>query len=143
MPKKRRLVIEAQLDNLSTVRRFVEESCRIFGARDSVVSDLRLAVDEAVTNIIIHGYKKRGGNIEVEVERKDDALVVCLRDNAAVFNPATRFIPKSQMPRGLESPGRLGIHLIQKAIDDISHRITESGGNELTLVKRNGDVFQS
>jgi anti-sigma regulatory factor (Ser/Thr protein kinase) len=142
MPKKQRLVIEAQLDNLSTVRRFIEESCRILGARDSVISDLRLAVDEAVTNIIIHGYEKRGGNIEAEVERKDDALVVRLRDDAAVFDPATRFTPESQVPRGLESPGKLGIHLIQKAIDDISHRITESGGNELTLVKRNGDIFQ-
>lgn len=141
MPKKQRLVVEAQLENLGRVRRFIEESCRIFGVHDSVVSDLRLAVDEAVTNIIIHGYKKQGGTIEVEVERNHDDLFVRLRDDAAVFDPATRFMPASHTPRGLESPGKLGIQLIQKSIDDINHRITESGGNELVLVKRNLDVL--
>ena len=141
MPKKQCLVVEAQLENLGRVRRFIEESCTIFGVRDSTVSDLRLAVDEAVTNIIIHGYKKQGGTIEVEVERKHDDLFVRLRDDAAVFDPATRFMPASHALRGLESPGKLGIQLIQKSIDDISHRITESGGNELVLVKRNVDVL--
>lgn len=140
MPDKQRLLIEAQLENLGRVRRFIEESCRLFGVREAVISDLRLAVDEAVSNIIIHGYKKQGGDIEVEVEREEDALLVRLRDDAAVFDPATQFMPASYTRRELETPGKLGIHLIQKSIDNISHRITESGGNELVLVKHNVGV---
>lgn len=140
MPEKQRLVVEAQLENLGRVRRFIEESCRIFGVGDSVISDVRLATDEAVSNIIIHGYKQQGGSIGVEVERKDAALFVRLRDNADVFDPSTRFASASRPPRGLESPGKLGIHLIQKSIDEISHRVTETGGNELVLVKHNVDA---
>ena len=141
MLKTQRLVVDAQLDNLDRVRRFIEESCREFGAGDAVISDLRLATDEVVSNIIIHGYKQRAGDIEVEVERKDDALLVRLRDNATVFDPAARSVPASPAPRGLKSPGGLGIRLIQESIDDISHRVTESGGNELVLIKHNVDVL--
>ncbi len=143
MPGKQRLDIEAQLDNLSTVRRFIEESCREFGARDGVISDLRLAVDEAVTNIIIHGYQKQGGNIHIEIERDEKALIVRLRDDAVVFDPASRFTAGPPTAQAFESPGKLGIPLIQRTVDHIDHRVTESGGNELTLKKRNGDIFRS
>ena len=35
--------------------------------------------------------------------------------------------------------GGLGVYLARQAMDEVHHRITSTGGNELTLVKRRPD----
>src|SRR4030065_432189 len=47
----------AELESLSIFRDFITNACQQQGVQDpEVVYDLKLAVDEACTNIITHGY---------------------------------------------------------------------------------------
>ena len=131
------LEIEAALDRLDDVRQFVERSARGLGAGDPMIPDLVVAVDEAVTNIIVHGYKQRPGMIEVSVGNDADALVVRLRDEAPQFDPCTHRLLDLEASLEKDTPGGFGLHLINKAMDDISYRAPSDGGNELTLVKKN------
>jgi anti-sigma regulatory factor (Ser/Thr protein kinase) len=134
----------AELKNLAEIRRFVEETASALGVAPAVISGVILAVDEAVSNIIAHGYQGQGGIVEIEVGRERDALVVRLRDEAAPFDPTS--VPPPDLTLSLEqrTPGGLGIHLIRQTMDEMTHRLTPQGGNELTLVKKdvgeeNGD----
>ena len=52
----RRLRIEADLGRLADVRRFIREVATEAGAKVECLEDLVQAVDEAVTNVIVHGY---------------------------------------------------------------------------------------
>jgi anti-sigma regulatory factor (Ser/Thr protein kinase) len=126
----------AELENLAEIRRFVEETASALGVAPAVISGVILAVDEAVSNIITHGYQGQGGIVEIEVGRERDALVIRLRDEAAPFDPTS--VPPPDLTLSLEqrTPGGLGIHLIRQTMDEMTHRLTPQGGNELTLVKR-------
>lgn len=137
MGGKHTLVTDVALDKLAEVRRFVESSARSLGVNETAVPDLVLAVDEAVTNIIVHGYKHQPGSVEVSIDADGTALIVRLRDKAPGFDPCS--YPKLNLRSSLEkdTPGGFGLHLINKAVDDISYRIPHAGGNELTLVKQN------
>jgi serine/threonine-protein kinase RsbW len=130
------LHIAAELKNLAAIRRFIEKTARALGVDPAIVPDLLLAVDEAATNIIVHGYQGQEGPIEVEVEREGDALVIRLRDEAAPFDPTAIPPPDLSLPLEQRSPGGVGIYLMRQCVEQVTHRCTPQGGNELTLVKK-------
>lgn len=131
------LHISAELKNLESIRRFVIESAAALGVESDILPKLQLAVDEAATNVILHGYHNQGqGHLEIELEQVKDDLVIRLRDEAAPFNPTEVPSPDINLPLSQRKPGGMGIYLIRRCMDEITHRLTSSGGNELTLIKR-------
>jgi len=130
------LHIAAELKNLAAICLFVEEVATALGVDPAIIPDVVLAVDEAASNIIIHGYQGQGGAVEIEVGQEGDALVIRLRDEAAPFDPTTVPAPDLTVPLEQRAVGGLGIHLIRQVMDEMAHRVTPQGGNELTLVKR-------
>ena len=129
------LRIQSELDNLSLIRRFVEEAALGLGADQEVIPDVLLAVTEAATNIMIHGYQGQPGTIEINISRREDSLVVCLWDQAPPFDPTTVPPPDVTLPLEQRSPGGLGIHFMRQLMDDLTYRSTPQGDNELTMVK--------
>lgn len=126
----------AQLPDLDDMRRFVEESAFKLGADEDAVGEIVLAVNEAVTNILLHGYRSRPGNVEILVERDGDDLVVCLRDKAPQFDPTTVNPPNLSLTLDERPLGGLGVHMMRQFTDELRYQIAEGGGNELYLVKQ-------
>jgi serine/threonine-protein kinase RsbW len=127
----------AELKNLGKIRDFVEIAATALGFTADLVPNTQLAVDEAATNIMLHGYQGQGGRFELEVERVENDLVIRLRDEAAPFDPTTLPSPDLTLPLSQRPIGGLGVHLIRQTMDEVVHRVTAAGGNELTLIKRN------
>ena len=50
------LSVNASLENLQKVREYIDQVGSQLGVSESALGDLRLVVDEAVTNVILHGY---------------------------------------------------------------------------------------
>jgi serine/threonine-protein kinase RsbW len=126
----------AELANLVLIRRFVEKSAQSLQANQAAIDDIIQAVDEAATNIIVHGYAAKPGMIEIEVKRERNNLAVRLRDQAAQFDPTTVPSPDLALPLEKRQPGGLGILLIREYMDQMRYLAMPQGGNELTLVKK-------
>ncbi len=96
-----------------------------------------LAVDEAATNIVMHGYKGHGDPasavVEVEVVYRAPVLSVFLRDQAQPFDPTATPVVDELPPLTERGPGGLGIFLIRKTMDEFRYRRTPDGWNELEL----------
>jgi serine/threonine-protein kinase RsbW len=129
------LQIAAELNNLANIRRFIQDSAAQLQADSDAISDVVLAVDEAVNNIIVHGYRSRAGIIEVALKRIDSRLVVCLRDQAPTFDPTNLPMPDINLPLEKRPLGGMGVYLVMELMDKVSYRRTDNG-NELTLEKR-------
>jgi serine/threonine-protein kinase RsbW len=131
------LAVSAVLENLHAIRSFVDLQARQAGFEGQRVDDLVLAVDEAATNIIVHGYAAHTDGaslpVEVEVRFRDPILSVILRDQARPFDPTAAPVIDELPPLTERGPGGLGIFLIRKTMDDFRYRRTEDGWNELTL----------
>lgn len=131
------LSICAGLEDLSRIRHFFVDTACSLGLSEELANDLRLAVDEAVTNIIVHGYHRKNGGIEIDVTTRDRDLVVYLRDQAVAFDPTIFSKPDLSSPLQWSSFGGYGLVLIREAMDEIHYKPLTNGGNELTLVKHN------
>ncbi len=130
------LRLAAELKDLTHIRQFVAESAKELGVLPGSMPGVLLAVDEAVTNVILHGYNGRGGPVEIEVTGSPDALIIHVRDEAAPFDPTSVPTPGLDASPEQRAPGGLGVHLMRQAMDQLLYRRPASGGNELTLIKR-------
>jgi len=130
------LRLPAALSQLATIRQFVEDYCGRQLLPAGFVDPLVLAVDELVVNIIQHGYQGGPGEIEIEIQSTREAVIVCLRDQAPLYDPTVRPDPDITLPLEQRPEGGMGIYLARLAVDSLTHQVTERGGNQLTLVKR-------
>jgi serine/threonine-protein kinase RsbW len=133
----RSLEIRAHLDDLGRVRDFINELVPPESLGGDGAGELLLAVDEAVSNVIMHGGSRADGRIEVQVARNPDAACVTIRDEARLFDPtAAREADRDVSPLERDEAGGFGLALIRRLVDELRYRVTEDGGNELLLVKK-------
>jgi serine/threonine-protein kinase RsbW len=130
------LTVQAELDHLTAIRGFVRTQADRQGLDQESVYDLMLAVEEAVVNIIRHGYgEDASGPIQIEAAIDDGAFVVVIRDRAVVFDPTAGSMFDPNTPLAGRRLGGMGLYMIARSVDDCAHRPRPAGGNELTLIK--------
>jgi serine/threonine-protein kinase RsbW len=130
------LRVAADVAQLAAIRAFVEQHAQALGVGESAIYDLILAVNEVVTNIVIHGYRRQPGEIEIDLRRQGDAIEIRLRDQARLFDPTRVPAPNLNLPLHKRPLGGMGVHVTRQIVDAMHYRVTPEGGNELTLVKR-------
>jgi sigma-B regulation protein RsbU (phosphoserine phosphatase) len=102
----------------------------------SVLYDLNLALEEAVTNIISHGYSDhREHEILVRIRVESGEVIAELKDDARAFNPLTAPEADVTTPLDEKTAGGLGIHLMRKLMDGIEYQRLEDGN--LLIMKKN------
>ena len=126
----------AQLENLEFFRAFIEQACRKAGGDEAACFALKLAVDEACTNIVLHGYRGEPGEIALGFRDEPERVVVTITDRAAPFSPEE--IPSPDRAPGWEErpTSGLGWHFIQRTMDSVEYRPDAENGNRLVLAKR-------
>ena len=107
------------------------------GLDESEIYAVQLAVDEASTNIMEHGYKQEcPSRIDITCEILKDGLKVVIYDDAAPFDIES--VPEPELDVRLEEvkPRGLGIFLMRKMMDEVQYKTTADKGNTLTMIKR-------
>ena len=122
--------------NLQDIRVQVRAAAEIAGCREDLVQKLVLVVDEAIANVIKHGYKGSNcGDIRLCISQHDESLCFELFDWAATVDPGCI------KPRDLSEcrPGGLGINFIDSIMDSWEFKHPPEGkGNVLVMNKKIG-----
>jgi serine/threonine-protein kinase RsbW len=131
-----RITRAAYLESLHEFRAFIKEHCASLpGINDEILYDVQLAVDEACTNIISHGYRDLDpGSIILDLEVDSDQLIVSLTDFGHSFEPSSSPLPNVDAPIEERELGGFGLFFIQQSMDRIDYQVTEDG-NKMTLTK--------
>lgn len=125
------------LNNLEKICDFVTHCAEKAGLSELEVYAVQLAVDEASTNIIEHGYGEEcPSRIDITCEPTKDGIKVVIYDDAAPFDPSS--IPDPEVNVSLEEvkPRGLGIYLMRKMMDEVHYESSPERGNTLTMIKR-------
>jgi len=131
------LSVKASLDNLRKIRSYIDQAGIRLGVSESALGDLRLVVDEAVTNVILHGYGDADGMVELHMEGDGDAVIIRIRDHAKTFDVSHVEAPQLDTALKDRPFGGMGIFLIRKMTDEAEFIPLPGGGNEIRLLKRN------
>ncbi len=125
----------ATVRDLNDMREFLEHAVVTLGGSDDDAGDLVLAVNEAITNVLLHGYDNRPGPVMIGVEAENDEVRVILTDRAPHFDPTSVPPPDIHLPLEDRPLGGLGVHMMRQLTDELIYR-ARADGNELVFVKR-------
>ena len=134
-PFTREMSCDGKMSELPALIEFVETACEEAEVKPELRFDLTLAMEEAASNVIEHGYHGRGGELLVSFAVRDGAVILCLRDRARAFKPGKIGRPDTNLPLEDRPLGGLGLHLMHQLMDEVRYE-SLSDGNLLTMIKR-------
>jgi serine/threonine-protein kinase RsbW len=137
MVAKNHLYVSGHYKNLSKISEFIGQAAVVAGLNERAKYAIQMAVDEACTNIIDHGYGGEGlGSIHLTYNIQEDGLQVNIYDHGKSFDPSK--VPKlnTQAPLSERKPGGMGLYFIHHLADTVEFEFGTSKGNRLTLYKR-------
>jgi len=130
------LTVANQLGELERVSSTVEALGLRHGVPAKMRFEIRLALDEVLTNVIEYAFVDAGEHaIEVRLAVADNLVTVEIEDDGRPFNPLE--VPRPDLARPVEERpiGGLGVHLVRQVMNGLAYR-RERGKNILTLTKR-------
>jgi anti-sigma regulatory factor (Ser/Thr protein kinase) len=123
--------------SLAEISEFVARAAQEAGLDSKGVYAVKLAVDEACTNIIEHGYGgESSGKIECSCDVDRHALTIKLRDWGTAFDPDAVPEPNFNLPLEELQVRGAGLYLMRKLMDDVQFFFQEKKGNLLVMVKK-------
>lgn len=118
---------------LSGVRERVRSTLKAFGCGEEFTETSVLAVDEAVSNVIRHGYGPgQTGSLQLTISRDGAELVFALRDDAAPFDGSGMEIPAAGELRA----GGYGRFLIHEVMDQVRYAAPADRPGNLLEMRR-------
>ncbi|MCU7729567.1 anti-sigma regulatory factor [Actinoplanes sp. KI2] len=130
-----RLTLPAVLDSLEEVVAFVGGLACVAGLSEPQARRLRLATEEFVTNIVVHGHDGGVATAEMEIAGgvESDRVWLILIDRGPPFDPDTVGPPDDlNEPLARRRLGGLGLFLARDAADQITYE--HSGGRNRTTI---------
>lgn len=125
---------------LSGARELVGSVAKRLGFDDLQCSKIALAVDEALCNVIRHGYNRATDKpIWVSIWPIDPGSNGAAGGIRLMIEDEARQVdPTAMKGRDLEDikPGGLGVHIIREVMDDVRYEQRDHTGMRLTMVKK-------
>ncbi|MBA3699765.1 MAG: ATP-binding protein [Planctomycetes bacterium] len=126
---------------LSQVRDLVSRGVTVGDFPSHFLNRLQIAVDEAVTNIIEHGYAghaRGSARIEITVDVDSERFRIQIVDTGMSFDPNQMTDVDIQSHVAAGKAGGLGVFLMRKIMDQVDYQYQSGKMNQLTLVKLSG-----
>jgi anti-anti-sigma factor len=131
------LKVHARPENLARIAAFLEDVAERWGMGPKETFDVQMAVDEACTNIMEHGYGgDESGTIEISCRQTDEGVTITIRDFGHPFDPDAVPEPNIEAPLEERPVGGLGLFFMRQLMDDVRFQFDEVRGNVLTMTKR-------
>ncbi|MDO9680744.1 MAG: ATP-binding protein [Bacteroidales bacterium] len=129
------LLVNNKIDELTRVALFLDELGTSWGLHDSLVANLNLVIEEALTNIILYGYNDSDNHIiEILLTRGDGQISITIKDDGLEFDPTKMRDPDTTLSVEERPVGGLGIFLIKQIMDKVQY-MREGKINYLILTK--------
>jgi serine/threonine-protein kinase RsbW len=127
------IVMNSQLSELIQISPWIDRLASQYGIPENVTFAMNLCLEEALSNVIRHGYRGHGGALTVRFTSPDEGhFVLTVEDEAPRFDPLAQELPPAF---GTENPNQIGgqgIRLIRGFSDSLEYAATATG-NQLRM----------
>jgi anti-sigma regulatory factor (Ser/Thr protein kinase) len=133
-----RLTMPARPEGVSVVRQALAGMADALDFDAAVLADMKMAVSEACTNVVVHAYEDTDGMLDVDMRADETGLTIRVRDHGSGIHP------HPQRSRDVPALG-LGLPLIAALSDAFELHGSAGHGTEVRMTfhyARNGDPVE-
>lgn len=133
---KKEITITNEIKEISRVAEFIDELGNTLNLSAADTSNLNLALEEAISNVIFYAYPEGQKNeITLTVSFEANELTFVITDKGKPFDPTKAKDADITLPAEDRSIGGLGIFLIKQIMNQVSYqRVGDE--NQLTMKKK-------
>jgi anti-sigma regulatory factor (Ser/Thr protein kinase) len=132
-----RLTLPAVAANIALVRQVLSGIADGIGVDPALTADMKIAITEACTNVVMHAYPDQPGPVEISIERLGVNLAVGVRDAGIGFRPLAPFDAATD-PEAQPPTVGFGLALIASLSDEFGI-VSGPNGTEVKMVFALGD----
>ena len=133
---RKSIVLPNDTQEVPRLNSFVEEVCQTVGFDQTVTMQVKLAVEEAVVNVMKYAYPPgQYGDVTIEAASNDVRLKFTIIDSGKPFDPTVQSEVDTTLSAKERNIGGLGIHIMRKSMDSINYERMDNL-NVLTLRKK-------
>ena len=130
------IVLQNDVRQVKTLNAFVVQVTEQLGIEASLAKQIKLAVEEAVVNVMDYAYPAgKTGDIDVLATSDGQWLKFVITDRGVAFDPTEKEKADTTLSAEDRPVGGMGILLVRELMDSINYERTD-GMNILTLKKR-------
>ena len=130
------LTINNKVSEISKLNAFVMSATTTLNMEKSLANQIKLAVEEAVTNVIDYAYPNgTEGYIDITIEADESRIRFILSDSGAEFDPTGVSKADTTLTVDERPIGGLGVFLVRNLMDSINYERVD-GKNVLRMEKR-------
>ncbi len=112
------LTLRSTFDEVERLEPFLDNLQDVLNFSDEQFPKIRLALNEAVTNAIVHGNKQdESKKVDIVAYRKDGELIISVKDEGPGFDPSS--LPNPLKEENLLKESGRGIFLIKEQADEV------------------------
>jgi serine/threonine-protein kinase RsbW len=121
-----RLSMPARPEGVAVVRQALAGMADALGVDAAVLADMKMALSEACTNVVVHAYEGADGILEVELSADESSLRIRVRDHGRGIQPQVT------VERDVPALG-LGLPLIAALSDSFEIQGDAGSGTEIRM----------
>ena len=129
------IILKNKFDELSKMSESVNSFAETNSLNDEIKHDIKLALDEIITNIISYAFDDDNEHeISVKICIDNNKLSINIEDDGKPFDPLEYPPPDTTKPLEERDIGGLGVFFVRELMDEIEYKRKENK-NILTITK--------
>lgn len=129
-PSELHFTLRNQRSEIARMFTLLEGFCQSHGISEDDMFNVRLVLDEAVINVIVHGYDDtRDHDINVALALDGSLLSIHIDDDGVAYNPLDAPPPRFDLPIEQRRIGGLGVHIMKTLAQSVDYHRTNDRNN--------------
>jgi len=126
-----KFIVPGKPEYVGTVRIAVSHVASHAGFDIEAIDDIKVAVSEACTNIILHSHDHTDFSYEVDIEREEKAITIAVMDHGVGFETGNYVEPVPGETRG----SGMGIFILRALMDEVDIKSEVGVGTRIRMKK--------
>ena len=133
---RKSIVLSNDTQEVPRLNIFVEEVCQTVGFDENTTTNIKVAIEEAVVNVMKYAYPTgQRGDVTIEAASDDVRLKFTIIDTGKPFDPTVQSVADISLSAKEREIGGQGIHIMRQNMDSINYERMDNL-NVLTLRKK-------